>query len=105
MNPVHHAADNYMDCFKNRLEQILERFQQRRDKVVNGLPYSCDNRPDCIQHRADRCMNGIPYDCDNSFDEIDFLCNTVINRRPDADKKVLDSCPYRSEKVLDSVED
>lgn len=42
VNPVHDTADNHMDGFKNRLEQIPECLQQRRDKVVNGLPYSCD---------------------------------------------------------------
>lgn len=38
-------------------------------------------------------MNGVPNDSDNSFDEIDFLRYTVVNCRPDTDKKVLDARP------------
>ena len=103
MNPVHYAADNYMDRFKNRFKQISECLQQRRDEIINGLPYSCYNRPDCIQHRTDRCMNGVPNDRDNSFDEVDFLGYAVINRSPDTDKKVLYTRPDRSEEVFDTV--
>ena len=105
VNPVHNTGDDNVDRFKNRLKQIPESIQQRRNEVVNCLPYSCDNRPDCIQHRADRCMNRVPYDRDNGLNEIDFFRYTVINRRPDTDKEILDTRPDSCEKVLDRVED
>ena len=31
-----------MDRFKNRLKQIPESIQQRRNEIINGLPYSSD---------------------------------------------------------------
>ena len=101
MNPVHDTGNDNVDRFKNRLEQISESFQQRRDEVVNGLPYCRNNIPDRIQHRADRCMNRIPDNSNNRLDQVDLFSDGIINRCPDADKKVLDTRPDGYEEVFD----
>ena len=104
MYPVHRPADQDLNRLEDRLEQVFERIQQRRNNVVNGLPYSCDDRPVRIQHRADRCINGVPYRRDDKADQLDLLRNGVVYRCPDANKKVLDGSPDVREKGLDVVQ-
>lgn len=93
-----------MDRFKNRLEQIPECIQQRRNEIVDRLPNIRNDRPDRIQHSADRCMDRIPYGCDDRFYQVDFCGHIIVDCCPDADKKVFDSCPDRSEECCNAVQ-
>ena len=100
MNCVQCICDMILDAVPNAGDHRPDRIDHAGDKAGDRIPDCRNDIVNGVHHRADRCVNGVPNDSDNSFNEIDFLRYTVVNCRPDTDKKVLDACPDSCEKVL-----
>ena len=81
-----------MYCLKNRLKQILQSVQKRRDELIYRIPYACNRIVDCGAH----CRNDHPYGIENGGEEImnacQDSCEKVINSRKNGNCCIVDSC-------------
>ena len=87
MNPVHHIADDNVNCLKYRFKQVLECIQKRCNGFINAVPDSHNGVVNGLEYCGNHCVNGI-----------NNIAEKGVDSSPDVDEKISDTRNYFGKK-------